>query len=256
MNKNTHIPSQPEWRDIHLLCVCHHTNYTHQYTYTYFWDQMDTQNVFGWQQNMNIYVLLRNDGWTIVSVYSLAEPWWRHGQSLCIMSVCVLTVFLNLNKGEWMVVFWAWTQHTTVSILLLLVLVDRKCILHEQPPSISLSHTSEPELTTSCLLCFCRLTKVIRFLLPVLSSSGSSRHKVVLPNNSTWQSQHTYCYIQAMVDGIPHQDELMVNGQWIVPHIFKLLPKRHIFFDLVIRFITNRMYAFFCIFRSDCQLTI
>jgi len=30
--------------------------------------------------------------------------------------------------------------------------------------------------------------------------------------------------------------------------IFKLPPKRHIFFDLVIRFITNRKYAFFCIF--------
>jgi len=29
---------------------------------------------------------------------------------------------------------------------------------------------------------------------------------------------------------------------------FKLLPKRHIFYDLVIRFITNRKYAFFCIF--------
>ena len=34
----------------------------------------------------------------------------------------------------------------------------------------------------------------------------------------------------------------------IVPQFFKLLPKRHIFFDLVIRFITNRKYAFFCIF--------
>jgi len=38
------------------------------------------------------------------------------------------------------------------------------------------------------------------------------------------------------------------NLQWIVPQFFKLLPKRHIFFDLVIRFITNRKYAFFCIF--------
>jgi len=28
---------------------------------------------------------------------------------------------------------------------------------------------------------------------------------------------------------------------------FKLLPKRHIFLDLVIRFIANRKYAFFCI---------
>jgi len=36
--------------------------------------------------------------------------------------------------------------------------------------------------------------------------------------------------------------------KWIVPQFFKLLPKRHIFFDLVIRFITNRKYAFFCIF--------
>jgi len=37
-------------------------------------------------------------------------------------------------------------------------------------------------------------------------------------------------------------------SQWIVPQRFKLLPKRHIFFYLVIRFITNRKYAFFCIF--------
>ena len=35
------------------------------------------------------------------------------------------------------------------------------------------------------------------------------------------------------------------SKQWIVPQIFKLLPKRHIFFDLVIRFITNCKYAFF-----------
>ena len=35
--------------------------------------------------------------------------------------------------------------------------------------------------------------------------------------------------------------------KWIVPQFFKLLPKPHIFFDLVIRFITNRKYAFFCI---------
>ena len=28
--------------------------------------------------------------------------------------------------------------------------------------------------------------------------------------------------------------------QWIVPQLFKLLPMRYIFFDLVIRFITNR----------------
>ena len=40
----------------------------------------------------------------------------------------------------------------------------------------------------------------------------------------------------------------MSGSKWIVPHILKLLPKRHIFFDLVIRFITNRKYAFFCIF--------
>ena len=44
---------------------------------------------------------------------------------------------------------------------------------------------------------------------------------------------------------------------WIVPQTFKLLPKRHIFFDLVIRFIINRKYAFLYFFsRSDCQLTI
>jgi len=38
------------------------------------------------------------------------------------------------------------------------------------------------------------------------------------------------------------------DNEWIVPQFFKLLPMRHIFFDLVIRFITNRKYAFFCIF--------
>jgi len=38
------------------------------------------------------------------------------------------------------------------------------------------------------------------------------------------------------------------DPQRIVPQIFKLLPMRHICFDLVIRFITNRKYAFFCIF--------
>jgi len=36
--------------------------------------------------------------------------------------------------------------------------------------------------------------------------------------------------------------------QLIVPQIFKLLPKPHIFFDLEIMFITNRKYASFCIF--------
>jgi len=36
--------------------------------------------------------------------------------------------------------------------------------------------------------------------------------------------------------------------QLTVPQIFKLLPKRHIFFDIVIEFITNWKYAFFCIF--------
>jgi len=40
----------------------------------------------------------------------------------------------------------------------------------------------------------------------------------------------------------------VLTPQWTVPQIFKLLPMRHIFFDLVIRFITNRKYAFFCIF--------
>jgi len=36
--------------------------------------------------------------------------------------------------------------------------------------------------------------------------------------------------------------------EWIAPQMFKLLPKRHIFFELVIRFNTNRKHAFFCIF--------
>ena len=35
---------------------------------------------------------------------------------------------------------------------------------------------------------------------------------------------------------------------YLIMQFFKLLPKRHIFFDLVIRFIRNRKYAFFCIF--------
>ena len=35
--------------------------------------------------------------------------------------------------------------------------------------------------------------------------------------------------------------------KWIVPQFFKLLTKRHISFDLVIRFITNTKYAFFFI---------
>ena len=39
-----------------------------------------------------------------------------------------------------------------------------------------------------------------------------------------------------------------VDSQWIVPQIFKLLPKWHIFSDLVIMLITNRKYAFICIF--------
>ena len=48
--------------------------------------------------------------------------------------------------------------------------------------------------------------------------------------------------------GNVHVESFIILAQWIVPQIFKLLPKRHIFFDLVIRFITNRKYAFFCIF--------
>jgi len=39
-----------------------------------------------------------------------------------------------------------------------------------------------------------------------------------------------------------------VSREWIVPQMFKLLLMRHICFDLVIRFITNRKYAFFCFF--------
>jgi len=37
-------------------------------------------------------------------------------------------------------------------------------------------------------------------------------------------------------------------GLWIVPQFFKLLLMRHICFDLVIRFIKNKKYAFFYIF--------
>jgi len=44
--------------------------------------------------------------------------------------------------------------------------------------------------------------------------------------------------------------------EWIIPQIVRLLPKRHIFFDLVIRLITNRKYVSFVFSRSDCQLTI
>ena len=42
----------------------------------------------------------------------------------------------------------------------------------------------------------------------------------------------------------------------IVPQIFKLLPMRHICFDLVKRFITIRKYALFVFSRSDCQLAL
>jgi len=45
-----------------------------------------------------------------------------------------------------------------------------------------------------------------------------------------------------------HKIRFQIDMKWIVPQIFKLLPKWHIFFDLVIRFITNRKYAFLCIF--------
>ena len=38
--------------------------------------------------------------------------------------------------------------------------------------------------------------------------------------------------------------------------IFKLLPMRHICFDLVIRFITNLSMLSFVFSRSDCQLTV
>ena len=46
----------------------------------------------------------------------------------------------------------------------------------------------------------------------------------------------------------PSDRTIAITQQWLVPQMFKPLPKRHIFFDLVIRFITNRKYAFFCIF--------
>jgi len=36
--------------------------------------------------------------------------------------------------------------------------------------------------------------------------------------------------------------------RWIVPQIFKLLPKRHVFFDLVIRFITIEQEACFLLY--------
>ena len=44
--------------------------------------------------------------------------------------------------------------------------------------------------------------------------------------------------------------------QCIVSQISKLLPMQQIFFDLVIRFITNRKYAFFCIYQVSLLLTI
>jgi len=54
-----------------------------------------------------------------------------------------------------------------------------------------------------------------------------------------------------------HNACLVAYTQWIVPQNFKLLPMRHIFFDLVISFITNRKYMLSFVFsRSDCQLTI
>ena len=50
------------------------------------------------------------------------------------------------------------------------------------------------------------------------------------------------------VEEVKQLHPLLKHTQWIVPQIFKLLPLLHILFDLVIRFITNRKYAFFCIF--------
>ena len=44
--------------------------------------------------------------------------------------------------------------------------------------------------------------------------------------------------------------QMIFQRQWIIPQIFKLLPKRHIFFNLVKGFIKNRKYAFFCIFYA------
>jgi len=42
-----------------------------------------------------------------------------------------------------------------------------------------------------------------------------------------------------MNSSVHEQVQCCQTTKWIVPQIFKLLPKRHIFFDLVIRFITQ-----------------
>jgi len=58
-------------------------------------------------------------------------------------------------------------------------------------------------------------------------------------------------YVQPHLNFYMYNDSyktIITSTQWIVPQIFKLPPK-HIFFDLLIRFITNRKYAFFCIFK-------
>jgi len=75
-------------------------------------------------------------------------------------------------------------------------------------------------------------------------------HKLVTDTCSPWVSDmevngHKNHYIANSVIWLNQWSNW---SGWIVPQIFKLLPKRHIFFDLVIRFITDRKCAFFCIF--------
>ena len=55
-------------------------------------------------------------------------------------------------------------------------------------------------------------------------------------------------YITKIIQNTVSFKSFKIGHQWIVPQIFKLFPMRHIFFDLVIMFTTNRKYAFFCIF--------
>jgi len=74
-------------------------------------------------------------------------------------------------------------------------------------------------------------------------------------SSATRTGPSTYSSVPLAASSVPgtsdvHKTSTLVGAckQWIVPQIFKLLPNRHIFFDLVIRFITNRKYAFFCVF--------
>jgi len=68
----------------------------------------------------------------------------------------------------------------------------------------------------------------------------------LLPVHIDWKNKQSHIYIASLLLFDNMHAWITI---WIVPQSFKLLPIRHIFFDLVIRLITNRKYAFFCIFK-------